>query len=524
MHSARDSNHAGAGSRTAPTLLAPTLVVLSLVAGCLLGAGCSSTNTRLARLPFLQRQAIPETATTAEICAAVNRNQLGDAGQAPLSGWSSDHVRVTFSGLPAALPATLAVRSPRDLRLRIRHPLSGSDKADLGSNAERFWFWSEESGPHLMTACHADAHLVAQQLQIPFEPDFVIGVLGLQPLQAAQLERRPGASRDVVELAEPIRLPDGHRGERVVRVSLREGVVVGHELRQNGRMIARADIARWDTHRDTGFKTPAQVRLSWPQSDIAMTLRISQTAVNPRTLSTVHFEMPRRQGVEVCDLSRGLPRDLSMAGSPPAPDSGFEHGRGLDATTTPGAGPGAIQPVSSRTVSSHTVSSHEGAAASAATSARDPLADFQPFGESSREVAAPEWAPPPAASSPRGPVASSPIETFELVRGTRVDLGSPDRSAHESPPPFGSPPPFERDTPTAEPPARFVPPAAGPIPSSPNSAELGTQHPRSSLPGSSTQPPSSTRPASSTRQGTGLDPWQEASEDDPPAVITIDAF
>lgn len=295
-----------------------TLCLGLLTLASMLASGCASLRTRFPKIPLMGFQAIPQEAGVEEICAAINRNTHGDRGQPGLTAWRSEAVRVKLSGVPVSLPATLAVSSPRDLRLRVSHPMMGSDKADLGSNAERFWFWAEDGGPHLFTAKHEHAHRVAKQLQIPFEPDWVIDVLGVKPLDPRGMDRRPTDDPQIVELSQRYRLPDGHAGERVHRVDLRNGEVVGHELRCRGRMIARADIEEWSRCRRTGLKTPKVVKINWPQAEAAMTLRIGQTEVNPPSLTTALFELPQRPNVATTDLSRPTGSQRLLAAAPRA--------------------------------------------------------------------------------------------------------------------------------------------------------------------------------------------------------------
>ena len=291
--------------RTRNQLKQTAVLLLAIVAVADL-AGCASTRSRLTGFRFMKRQAIARDASIDQICAKINANVADSDARRGLRAWRSDHVRVTFTGMPAMLPATLAVQSPSSLRLRISNPLSGGDEADLGSNSDRFWFWAKDGGSRLFTAKHEHSHLVAKQLQIPFEPDWVIDVLGVRTVDAAVVERRPTHDPDVVELAEPYRLPNGLAAERVARVDLREGRIIGHELRQRGRMIAEARITSWNDCKKTGLKTPGTIRLKWPEKEMAMTLYVSRSEANPPDLSAHSFILPQRPGCQLCDLSEQM--------------------------------------------------------------------------------------------------------------------------------------------------------------------------------------------------------------------------
>ena len=294
------------------------VTILTLILG---GSGCASFRPRFPKMPLLGFQAIPKDATAEQVCRHLNENVVGGPGQPGVSAWESHKVRVHLTGVPVSLPATLTVRAPRDLRLRISHPMMGSDKADLGSNAERFWFWAEDGGPKLFTARHEHAHRVARQLQIPFEPDWVIDALGVRKIDPRNIELRPTGNDQIVELAEPYRLPDGHRAERIRRVNLRDGEIIGHELRCRGRTIAEARINEWTRCRRTQRKTPRAISLRWPEAGTGMSLRIAETEINPRHLTTALFEMPRREGIATVDLSQRFGAGELLASVPQAAES-----------------------------------------------------------------------------------------------------------------------------------------------------------------------------------------------------------
>ena len=350
-------------------------LVLALVLVSLT-VGCGATRSQFSRFALLRRQAIPQDATAEQICRHVNANVTSEGGAPALRSWRSDHIQVTMSGMPAMLPATLAVQSPRDLRLRIAHPITHSDQADLGSNGERFWCWAEENGPHLMTAEHRHAHLVAKQLQIPFEPDWLIDVLGVRPLDPSELERRPTQNPNVVELAERYRLPDGHAAERITVVDLRQGRVIGHEVRRRGRTIAEARITSHNECPDTGLVMPGTIRLKWPDQNVGLTMRIARSEANPPDLGSHLFNLPRRAGVEVCDLTQRLGPVAAMGR--PKMTSGP---RELSAASTTQQATAAGLPNRTQTLGTPWTD-----AETDPLRPRDPAADFRPFANGEPDV------------------------------------------------------------------------------------------------------------------------------------------
>ena len=404
-------------TRTASLTLLSALLPALLLALTTLASGCASLRTRFPKMPLLGFQAIEPEASAADICRALNTNVRGSRGEAGLSAWRSEGVRVKLSGVPVSLPATLAVQAPRDLRLRVSHPMMGSDKADLGSNDDRFWFWAEDGGPRLFTARHEHTHMVARQLQIPFEPEWIIDVLGVTPLDPQGMEKRPTPDPHVVELAKPYRMPDGHAAERICRVNLRDGEIVGHELRQRGRMIARADIDEWTLDRRTGLKTPKVIRMAWPEADTSMTLRISGAEVNPPSLTTALFELPRRPNVEVADLSEAAAARELLAAGPRAGQTLLSDPtlqKGLAAPQPPGqTGPTVTMADPKRSQPQHFQPQHF-----------QPL-DATPLTRSAANVSRSLPVADPASDFGQSAGFANPAADFQPVQGTPVRFGLP---------------------------------------------------------------------------------------------------
>ena len=103
----------------------------------LVSSGCESMRHQMA---FRRPAPAEPCVLAAEATKDEIVNHLNDH-IAKLYAWRSTEVKITAKqwGVPMSMSATMAVESPRKLRLVVGTSLGSV--ADLGSNPERFWFW-----------------------------------------------------------------------------------------------------------------------------------------------------------------------------------------------------------------------------------------------------------------------------------------------------------------------------------------------------------------------------------------------
>ena len=171
------------------------LWLLLSVAAMLPTTGCRALCEQVRWCPYCPPECqLSEDATSAEIIAHINAN--ADR----LYSWRSTSASIRAraeGGLPVTLSANIAIARPRQFRLRAS--LLGANEVDLGSNAERFWFWIRRSEqPYVITVGHNDLPKVRKQLSLPFEPDWLVEALGVSPLAAGEwsvVSSRPSQHR-----------------------------------------------------------------------------------------------------------------------------------------------------------------------------------------------------------------------------------------------------------------------------------------------------------------------------------------
>ena len=201
------------------------------------------------------------------------------------------------------LSANIAVARPRQFRLRAT--LLGANEVDLGSNAERFWFWIRRSEqPYVITVGHDDLSRVRNQLSLPFEPDWLIEALGVSPLAEGEwsvASSRPGQHR--LTLVAERRSPRGELVRRRLVVDTCLGVVIEQSLyNETGRLIAVAKLSDHRQDAETGIVVPRRIELEWPEAQLSLLIRLKEVEINPSPIPASTWEVPRGLGSGPIDL------------------------------------------------------------------------------------------------------------------------------------------------------------------------------------------------------------------------------
>jgi hypothetical protein len=271
--------------RRCPTSFAAAVVSLVLLSA----AGCSMS------LPFAKNEfgpALPANAGAEEVVQRVNANIER------LQAWRSSDLRISGRSLPVHLTGHIAVERPRNFRLTAG-ALGMTEEADFGSNADWFWLWVRRSNPpRVFRARHDDLeHSDALRQMIPFQPDWLIEALGVVPIDPKQVTRiEPGETHQTVNLISELLSPSGQPVQKVIRVDLRHGVVLGHYLYDaSRRLIAKADLGNHELDRAKGVIMPHLITLEWPQAGMQINLELGQIEINPTTIPPRIWEVPNKE-------------------------------------------------------------------------------------------------------------------------------------------------------------------------------------------------------------------------------------
>ena len=246
---------------------------------------------------------LPPGMSKSQIVAHLNKNIRS------LHGWQSHDVSISANGLRVKLRAHIAVESPRNFRLIAKLPIGGNE-ADLGSNAERFWFWTRRGHPSQKFVFHSRHDQVQRgRHAIPIQPDWLLEVLGVIPLDETKMIYQPDIDGSgFVSLLEDRVAPDGRKVRRVILVSSCHGYIVSHRLYDAAdKLLAKAELSDYQIHRINGASSvllPQRIALDWPQAGVSLDMHIGHVEVNPLNVPDQTWKMPRYRGYLPFDLSR----------------------------------------------------------------------------------------------------------------------------------------------------------------------------------------------------------------------------
>ena len=340
---AQASRNASHPRRLKPTLRGMRLRMF-LLSCCMLVLNCGCPSMRLwEHQPKLSKADPPLswTATPEEILAKVNQNAYSEFSPEGLKSYRCDDVRVRMQGVPAPMRASMVVESPRNLRLRVAHPITGGEAVDIGSNEERFWMWAKESQPANVLVCSHDQIAVASQvtsLPLPFRPDWLMEVLGVTPISGSKYEvHRSKPKSPIAELVSVQHTAD-QQVRRIVTINTVYGVVLEHRVESlDGKMIAQAKLSNHWRDPDTRLILPRTIAIDWPAADqhLALTLELNTVEFNPDTASPAMWQVPRMSDYPEFDLGEYAIRQLGHSGKGLASEPGRDQ--------KPGSRPGRIR-------------------------------------------------------------------------------------------------------------------------------------------------------------------------------------
>ena len=266
-----------------------------LIAALLSQCGCQFWN----KFRGLGRPSGPCTfdpgATSAEVVAHVNRNVSPPDATPPLTAWRSTGVKMKMGGFPS-VNGTISVEAPRRLRIQAAMPVTQADVADIGANDEELWFWNSHD-KQVIAVKHEDLPYAMSQMPLPFEPEWLMEVLGVTPLDPEEFELvRPVSEAAYVDLVAERTSPTGQTVRRVVRVDACHGRIIEHRIESTaGELMAIARLSDYRADPSGQYMLPHTVDLEWPAARMHLTMRITgRITANPPAASEALWTIPDR--------------------------------------------------------------------------------------------------------------------------------------------------------------------------------------------------------------------------------------
>lgn len=280
-------------------------LMLLLIMACPLAAGCKNlfaTSDAPRNVGNFHRPG-----SSAEMVNLLNRNSQ------QINSLESDFVDITVTqnGQPFGLKGRLAYQKDRNFRMTAS--AIASTEADLGSNANEFWFYMKRNDPPDLFFC-AYEDLPHAQIKLPLQPDWIAEALCVHSMNPAEYEMRE--VKGGYELVKRI----NHQGEQLYKGVLvassgpNAGRVVLYRLfRANGPEVWRAEIGEYQLEKDIGrYTLPYQVKISCPEHKVVIEMKLKDCKVNQLAAGPQIFQRP--QGYRSQDLAKINPG--SVPGGP----------------------------------------------------------------------------------------------------------------------------------------------------------------------------------------------------------------
>lgn len=242
---------------------------------------------------------LPPDASIEDIVGHVNQQV------AQLDGWTADKIKIDARMGPYHMPleANLHVQKPQNLRLLVTS-LAGQE-LELGSNDEHFWYWSRQDNPKLLMYCaHSEMDVAQQRLEIPFEPDWLLEVLSIRPIDAERVTLQKAPNSRAYSLVTHSRAPSGHPIKRITVVDACTGHVIEHSIYDGfGQVVAQAYLRDHHIDPQSGVAIPRRIKLSSPPAQVTMDLKIRGIHCNPTHTPDRIFELPENGKLQLVNLA-----------------------------------------------------------------------------------------------------------------------------------------------------------------------------------------------------------------------------
>ncbi len=296
----------------------PALGLALLAALVGLAAGCNSMRFNFARPgehPESGKPAPPGTPSVAGVVAYLNDN----ARRVETLQVTSLEVTAAQGAERINLRGKMVAHKPRGFRMSLDGPLGFTQVADLGSNDKEFWFWikaapGSKQVPYQYYCSYQDLERGVQFLPIPFQPEWLMEVLGLGPYgppERYQIERDD--KTPTLRLVERTRSPQGGAVRKVIVMKARETRApepqVTHHLLiddATNREICSAVITQTMIDPATGAILPRKLDLNWRQENATLSLFIDKAAVNVPLQPQAFVRTPLK-GVQSFNLATSRP-------------------------------------------------------------------------------------------------------------------------------------------------------------------------------------------------------------------------
>ena len=249
----------------------PLWIIALALAPWAVGCRAFNDSSGLKPPPALGPRGVDQS-VAAEVVGKLNANALKVT-----SLKAKPEVSLSGKRLGGAVHGLLAVQTPRDFRLQLE-AMGGRSVADLGSNRDGFWFWTQdkESMQYPVGRYDADGN-PPPGVPLTYQPDFFAEALGLREIPAAAVARMKVERIDptTIKLIQSLKSPGGESFSKVLIVDEATKQVRERQIRgPDGGLMASAKV--------TGTQS---IRLPAVEGEVT-----SDTATLPRKLTLMMLQ------------------------------------------------------------------------------------------------------------------------------------------------------------------------------------------------------------------------------------------
>jgi hypothetical protein len=254
-----------------------------------------------------------EPPTLQRLIAEINQNR------AKISSIYSTRAGISVTGFPG-LRATLAIGSPRKIRLQAGTGISGSE-VDMGSNEELFWIWIKRNQPPAMYFGYHDRLAAsAARRMLPIEPEWMIEAIGLVQLDPNGQHEGPFQRPDGrLEIRTHVPSSEGVMTKALVLDAGSAWIFEQHLFDPHGKLLASAYNSKHTIDATSGAALPRKSTIKWHETNKEIQLELHDVQINPPQLGENLWTKPDYPGFPNVDVTQPqAPVNLPPIGSPAA--------------------------------------------------------------------------------------------------------------------------------------------------------------------------------------------------------------
>ncbi len=323
-----------------PSLLALLLGGVASLSGCHAG-GVGN----LAAKPEPSLTKVSLTATE-----AIEKHNLNAARIQSLE--ARPRITVSSASVNGTVDGRMAMERPKNFKLQMLGPMK-TPAADIGSNADEFWFWTKGgrgSKDNAILVCSYD-DLERTTLSAAFQPEWVIEAMGLRSIsreEAAAMTSKQGDTYGTIKLTSVRR---GNGGDSLTKETIIDpsGQIREHRLFQGEgprkRLIAQAEVMEYRPYKvdaNDSVNLPYRFKLDWMREQLSLDIVLDSPKINPqwnqddRQTRFSEPEIPGSKRVNLADYAPGQGKAPARASADPLPSLPTPRTRNSRSAPTPG--------------------------------------------------------------------------------------------------------------------------------------------------------------------------------------------